>query len=86
MTYLLLVLALAVTAGSGPAIFASLASYPAFDWFFVQPIGRFTVDDPSEWLALFLFLVVAIISSQLAAGLRRSAAEFRRRAREAATL
>ncbi len=86
MTYLLLILVLAVTVGSGPAIVASIASFLAFDWFFVQPVGRFTVDDPSEWLALFLFLVVAIISSQLAAGLRRSAAEARRRARETAAL
>ena len=86
MVYLLLVLALAVWAGSGPAIVASLLAFLAYDWFFVPPVGRFTVDDPSEWLALFLFLVVAIISGQLAAGLRRRAAEARRRARETTTL
>jgi two-component system sensor histidine kinase KdpD len=86
MIYLLLILALAVWAGSGPAILASLLAFLAFDWFFVTPVGRFTVEDPSEWLALFLFLVVAIISGQLAAGLRSRAAEARRRARETATL
>ncbi len=86
MIYLLLVLALAVGVGSGPAILASVLSFLAFDWFFVEPVGRFTVDDASEWLALFLFLVVAIITSQLAGGLRRSAGEARRRARETATL
>jgi len=86
MVYLLLVLALAVYAGSGPAILASVLAFLAFDWFFVPPVGRLTVSDPDEWLALFLFLVVAIITGQLAAGLRRRADEARRRAAEAQTL
>lgn len=86
MVYLLLVLALAVYAGSGPAIVASVLAFLAFDWFFVPPVGRFTVSDPDEWLALFLFLVVAIITGQLAAGLRRRAEEARRREREVSTL
>jgi len=86
MTYLLLVVGLAVYAGSGPAIVASVLSFVAFDWFFVPPVGRLTVDDPEEWLALFLFLVVAVITGQLAAGLRRRAEEARRRARESSTL
>lgn len=86
MVYLLLVLALAIYAGSGPAILASVLSFLAFDWFFVPPVGRFTVGDPDEWLALFLLLVVAIITGQLAAGLRRRAEEARRRAHETSTL
>jgi two-component system sensor histidine kinase KdpD len=86
MIYLLAVLALAVYAGSGPAIVASLLSFLAFDWFFVPPVGHFTVSDPDQWLALFLFLVVAAITGQLAAGLRRRAEEARRHARETSTL
>lgn len=82
MVYLLLVLALAVFAGRGPAILASVLSFLAFDWFFVKPVSRFTVDDPAEWLALFLFLAVAVITGQLAASLRRRAEEAQRRARE----
>jgi two-component system, OmpR family, sensor histidine kinase KdpD len=84
--YLLLVLALAIWAGSGPAVVASIAAFFAYDWFFVPPVGRLTVADPSEWLALFIFLVVAIIAAQLADRLRRSAAEARSRARETAAL
>jgi two-component system sensor histidine kinase KdpD len=86
MIYLLLVLALAVFAGRGPAIVASVLSFLAFDWFFVPPVGRFTVSSPEEWLALFLFLVVALITGQLAAGLRRRAEEAHRREREVSTL
>jgi two-component system sensor histidine kinase KdpD len=86
MIYLLMVIALAVWAGSGPAVVASIAAFLAYDWFFVQPVGRLTIEDPSEWLALFLFLVVAVIAGQLAARLRRSAAEARSRARETTAL
>ncbi len=86
MLYLLLVLALAILAGSGPAILASVLAFLAFDWFFVPPVGRLTVSDPQEWLALCLFLIVAVIAGQLAAGLQRRAEEARRRARESETL
>lgn len=86
MLYLLLVLALAILAGSGPAILASVLAFLAFDWFFVPPVGRLTVSDPQEWLALCLFLIVAVIAGQLAAGLQRRAGEARRRARESETL
>lgn len=86
MIYLLSVLALAIYAGSGPAIVASFLSFLAFDWFFVPPVGHWNVSDPDEWLALFLFLVVAVITGQLAAGLKRRAEEARQRAREASTL
>jgi two-component system sensor histidine kinase KdpD len=86
MIYLLLVLALAVTGGSGPAIVASFLSLLAFDWFFVRPIGNLSVGDPEEWLTLGLFLIVGITTGSLAARLKRSAAEARRRSRETATL
>jgi len=86
MIYLLLVLTLAIYAGSGPAILASVLAFLAFDFFFVPPVGRLTVSDPQEWLALFLFLIVAVIAGQLAAGLQRRAEEARRRARESETL
>lgn len=84
--YLLLVLALAGLGGSGPAIAASVLAFLAFDWFFVQPVGKLTIDDPGEWLSLGLFLTVGISTSSLAAGLKRRAEEARRRAQETATL
>lgn len=86
MVYLLLVLALAVLGGSGPAIAASVLAFLAFDWFFVRPVGHFTIKDPEEWIALLLFLVVAVITGSLAAGLKQRAEEARRRARETTTL
>ena len=68
MLYLLVVLPTAVYFGSGPAIFASLAAFLAFDWYHIRPLHTFTVADPEEWIALVLFLVVSIVTAQLAAG------------------
>ena len=84
--YLIVVLAVAATFGGGPAIAGSLLAFLTFDWFFVQPVGQLNVSDPDEWLALLLFLVTAVVTSQLAAALRRRAAEARRRERETLAL
>ncbi|HLI28891.1 MAG TPA: ATP-binding protein [Chloroflexota bacterium] len=86
MLYLIAVLAVAVAFGSGPAVVASVAAVLAFDYFFVEPVHTFTVSDPSEWVALLLFLVTAIVTGQLAAGQRRRAQEAEQREREAVVL
>ncbi len=54
MLYLMAVLAAATLLGRGPAITASIASFLAFNWFFVEPIHTLTVGDPKEWFALVL--------------------------------
>lgn len=83
MLYLIAVLAVAVWGGRGAAIVASLASFLAFNWFFVEPVHTFTVADPQEWVALLLFLLTAIVTGQLAAALRQQAEEAVQRRREA---
>jgi two-component system sensor histidine kinase KdpD len=86
MLYLLAVMATAVTVGRGPAIFASIAAFLVFDWFFVEPRHQFTVSDPQEWVSLLLFLLTATVTGQLAAGQRQRAREARQREREAVVL
>ncbi len=86
MLYLLVVIAVALRFGSGPAIGASILAFLASDWFFVEPLYAFTVRDPAEWLALIMFLVTAATTGQLTALLRRQADEARRRERETAAL
>lgn len=86
MLYLIAVLAVAAGFGSGPAILASVAAFLAFDFFFTEPYYTFTVADPTEWVALLLFLATAVITGQLAAGQRRRAEEARQREREALLL
>src|SRR5207249_4158512 len=83
MVYLVAVLGAATRLGRGPAIAASVASFLAFNWFFVEPTHTLSVGDAKEWFALVLFLVTAMITSQLAADQRDRAREAAERARDA---
>src|SRR5438105_4816842 len=67
MLYLIVVLAAATFGGRGAAVVASVASFLAYNWFFVQPQHTFQVGDPDEWFALVLFLITAAITGHLAA-------------------
>ena len=86
MLYLLAVMASAVLFGRGPAILASVASFLAFNFFFVEPYYTFSVANNDEIVALFLLLVAAIITGQLTALLRQRAREAEGREREAVVL
>lgn len=86
IVYLLVVLALASTRSRYTAILASIVSFLSFDFFLVPPLYRFTIDRIEEWLALFVFLVAAVLTSQLASSLRLRAEEANHRERETRTL
>jgi two-component system sensor histidine kinase KdpD len=72
--YLLLVLWLGARWGRGPALAGSVTAFLLYDFFFVPPIYTFTVRGPSELLELVVLLAVALVTSQLAASLRRAQA------------
>jgi two-component system sensor histidine kinase KdpD len=80
--YLLLVLVIASTWGLAEATLASLAATLAFDRFFLPPIGRFTIADPQNWVALFSFLATALITSRLSARVQRQALDAVERQRD----
>jgi two-component system, OmpR family, sensor histidine kinase KdpD len=82
LTFLLAVLLIATIWGLAEAITASIAGVLAFNFFFLPPLGAFTVEDPQNWVALFAFLVTAITTSQLSARARRRTLEAQRRRRE----
>jgi two-component system sensor histidine kinase KdpD len=86
MLYLLAVLAAAVFFGLGPATFAAVASFVAFNFFFIEPRYTFTVGNSDEWVALGLLLASGVITGQLAALVRERAREAERREREAVIL
>src|SRR4029077_20769370 len=52
------------------------------NYFFLPPVGTFTVTDPQNWVALFAFLVTSITGSQLSARIRKEADEAHQRRRE----
>jgi two-component system sensor histidine kinase KdpD len=86
LVYLLVVLALASVRGFYAAILASLAAFLAFDFFLVPPLFTLTVSKFDEWLALFVFLLTAIITGRLASALRQRAEQANRREQETRTL
>ena len=75
LSMLLLVLAAATQWGLVEAIFTSVLAVLGLNFFFLPPIGTFTISDPENWVALFVFLVTAAIASQLSAQARRRAEE-----------
>ncbi len=86
LVYLLIVLTLASTRGLFSAIVASVVAFLSFDFFLTQPLYTFTIFKVEEWLALFIFLVTAIITGQLASALRLRAEQARKREYETRVL
>src|SRR5260370_11386142 len=64
------------------SVFMSVLAMLSFNYFFLPPVGTFTVSDPQNWVALFAFLVTDIMGSQLSARIRKEADEAHQRRRE----
>jgi two-component system sensor histidine kinase KdpD len=62
MIFLTAVLFSAVRFGTRAAVLASLASFAAYNFFFIEPIYTFTVAQPQELFALLIFLAVAVLA------------------------
>jgi two-component system sensor histidine kinase KdpD len=73
LTFLLGVLVVSANWGLRCAIFTAVLATLAFNFYFLPPYGTFTIADPQNWVALFAFLVTAVIASQLAERARREA-------------
>jgi two-component system sensor histidine kinase KdpD len=73
--YLFAVLPIAVVWGLSYSIAASVESVLAINFFFLPPLYTLTISDSRNWFALLVFIVTAVVVSQLAAGLRRRATE-----------
>ena len=73
--YLFAVLPIAVVWGLPYSVATSVESMLAFNFFFLPPLYTLTLADSRNWFALLVFVVTAIVVSQLAAGLRRRATE-----------
>jgi K+-sensing histidine kinase KdpD len=80
--YMIPVIVAATQWGIWPATLASVIGAGAADFFFVPPFYSFQVDDPQEAVDLMLFLVVALVSSNLASRLRRETEVLRQREKE----
>jgi two-component system sensor histidine kinase KdpD len=66
-TYLMVVLMVAATSRLWIAVSASLTAMLCLNFFFLPPVGTFTIADPHNWIALFTFLAVSLVASNLSA-------------------
>lgn len=83
VVYLLAVLLVATWFGLWVGLGTAVASALAFNWFHIPPTGRFTINDPQNWVALIVFLVAAAIAATLAEVARARTQEAILRRREA---
>lgn len=86
LLYLLAVLWVAASFGRGPAICAALLAFLAYDLFFIPPLLRLTVDDPTQWLSLLILLATALVAGQLTAAARTRAQDAQQSRRRTETL
>src|SRR5688572_554599 len=65
LTFLFIVLITAATSRLRVAVVTSIASMLCFNFFFLPPVGTWTIADPQNWVALFVFLAVSLVASRL---------------------
>ena len=64
--YLLAIIPIAVAWGTSYAVGTAIGSVLAFNFFFVEPLYTFSIADSKNWFALLVFLVTAVVVSELA--------------------
>ncbi|HUF02693.1 MAG TPA: DUF4118 domain-containing protein [Aridibacter sp.] len=82
LTFLMLVVLIATFWGSKPALLSSVLAMLSFNFFFLPPVRTWTISDPENWVAWFVFTVTAIVTGQLSARVKRRALEAEARSRE----
>jgi two-component system, OmpR family, sensor histidine kinase KdpD len=82
LSLLLAILAVSAVWGMTVSVIMSVGAMLAFNYFFLPPLGKFTIADPQNWVALGAFLLTSIAGSQLSARIRTEADEAHDRRRE----
>jgi len=81
-TFLLAVLIVSATWGLRAAVFLAVLATCAYNYFFLPPLYQFTIADSQNWVALFAFLVTAVVASNLSERARSEALQSHERRRE----
>ena len=80
--FLLAILFVATKWGLVEATIGSITAVLCFNFFFLPPVGTFTISDPQNWVALFTLLATSITASRLSTRVRQQADEARERQKE----
>jgi two-component system sensor histidine kinase KdpD len=81
-TYLLAILGVSALWGLSVSVFMSVVATLTYNYFFLPPVGTFTIADPQNWVALVTFLATSVLASDLSTRARNQAAEANRRRHE----
>lgn len=73
--YLITILVLATSWGLAESIAASVTATTCLNFFFLPPVGTFTIAEPENWVALLTFLLTSLVASQLSDRAKRRAVE-----------
>jgi two-component system sensor histidine kinase KdpD len=65
LSFLLIVLVVAATSHLWVAVMTSVVAMVCINFFFLPPVGTLTIADPRNWVALFTFLAVSLVASNL---------------------
>lgn len=86
LLYLIPIGVITTFAGFAPGITSALFSFLAFNYFFIKPYYTFAVHHPLDLVILIVFLIVAVVLSQLVGRMKVSLAAATSREREATQL
>jgi len=86
LVFLTAVVGVAVRYGLLPSLVASIAASLCYNFFFLPPVYTFTITDPTNVVAFFFFIVMAVIVSNVAARVRSQAVAAMSRARTTESL
>ena len=86
LTFLLVVLVVAATSRLRVAVVTSVTAMMCFNYFFLPPVGTWTIAESQNWVALFAFLAVSLVASNLSSVARARTHEALARRDEVARL
>ncbi|MDM7831328.1 sensor histidine kinase [Cellulomonas edaphi] len=85
LLFLALTVLVALVGGRWPAVVSAVVGFVLLNWFFTEPRGRLTVEQPENALALVVFVLVAAgVASVVDLAARRTTEAFRARAEASA--
>ena len=86
LVFLTAVVGIAVRFGLWPSLFASIVASLCYNFFFLPPLYTFTITDPTNVVAFFFFIAMAVLVSNVAARVRTLAVTAMARARTTESL
>ncbi|UYO52072.1 sensor histidine kinase [Rhodopseudomonas palustris] len=86
LVFLTAVVGVSVRYGLGPSLLASVVASLCYNFFFLPPVYTFTITDPTNIVAFFFFMLIAILVSNLAGRVRAQATAASQRVRTTESL